>query len=247
MSQRKQAVRLRVVTYNVHKCRGFDRRTAPKRIISVLRELEADLMCLQEVVNAPVQAPLFDQAREITRAFPDHTACFGANRTLRGGTYGNLTLSRFPVLGWKNIDITEKRERRGVLRTDLSLGRDRILHVFNIHLGTGIGERRCQAKRLVSQDILLDPDLSGSRLVLGDFNEWTKGLTTRLLRETFKTFPPRHALRFPKTFPGMLPFITLDHCYYEPPLELLTTQLWRSKIALVASDHLPLLADIQLP
>ena len=257
MSQREQTVRLRVVTYNVHKCRGFDRRTAPERIISVLRELEADLMCLQEVVNAPAQALRFDQAREIARAFPNYTACFGANRTLRGGTYGNLTLSRFPVLAWKNVDITlkrerhgvvtQKRERRGVLRTDLSLGRDRILRVFNVHLGTGFVERRYQAKRLMSEDILLDPDLRGTRLVLGDFNEWTKGLTTRLLRETFKTFPPRHALRFPKTFPGMLPFITLDHCYYDPPLELLATRLWRSKIALVASDHLPLLADLLLP
>lgn len=247
MSQREQAVRLRVVTYNIHKCRGFDRRTAPQRIISVLRELEADVICLQEVVNAPGQAPRFDQAREIARAFPNHTPCFGANRALRGGTYGNLTLSRWPVLAWKNIDITQKRERRGVLRTDLLLGRDRILHVFNVHLGTGLGERRYQAKRLMSEDVLLYPDLSGSRLVLGDFNEWTKGLTTRLLRETFKTFPPRHALRFPKTFPGMLPFITLDHCYYEPPLVLLATQLWRNKIALMASDHLPLLADLQVP
>ena len=245
--QRHSATPLRVVTYNVHKCRGFDRRTAPGRIISVLRELDADIFCLQEVVNAPDQAPLFDQAGAIARAFPDHTACFGANRPLRGGTYGNLTLSRLPVLAWKNVDITRKREPRGVLRTDLSLGPEKTLHVFNVHLGTGIMERKYQARRLMSDDILLDPDLHGCRLVLGDFNEWTKGLTTRLLRESFQTFPPRHALRFPKTFPGMLPFTTLDHCYYEPPLELLETRLWRSRIALVASDHLPLLAELQLP
>jgi endonuclease/exonuclease/phosphatase family metal-dependent hydrolase len=53
-------------------------------------------------------------------------------------------------------------------------------------------------------------------------------------------------LRFPKTFPGILPFTTLDHCYYEAPLKLVTTALWRSKTALVASDHLPLLAEFQL-
>lgn len=247
MSHRTQAVRFRVATYNVHKCRGFDRRTAPERIISVLRELEADVMCVQEVVNAPAHSSRFDQAGEISRAFPNHFACFGANRALRGGTYGNLTLSRFPLVAWKNTDITLKRERRGVLRTDLSLGENRILHAFNVHLGTGPVERTYQATRLMSTDVLLFPDLRGPRLVIGDFNEWTRGLTTRLLRETFKTFPPKHALRFPKTFPGMLPFTTLDHCYYEPPLELLDTQLWRSKIALVASDHLPLLADFQLP
>lgn len=244
-SHAAEAVRLRVATYNVHKCRGFDGRTSPERVIAVLRKLEADVLCLQEVVNAPGHAPLFDQAGEIARAFPNFTACFGANRDLRGGTYGNLTLSKFPVLAWKNADITHKRERRGVLRTDLLLGRERVVHVFNVHLGTGVLERRYQAKRLMGEDILGNADFRGPRLVIGDFNEWTKGLTTRLLRETFQTFSPRHALRFPKTFPGMLPFTTLDHCYYEAPLELTATRLWRSKTALVASDHLPLLAEFR--
>ena len=107
-------------------------------------------------------------------------------------------------------------------------------------------ERRYQAARLMSEDVLVQPGLRGPRLVLGDFNEWVRGLTTKLLRDAFATFQPRHALRFPKTFPGILPFTTLDHCYYEAPLELVTTGLWRSKTALVASDHLPLLAEFQL-
>src|SRR5581483_10780657 len=208
MTHRPHAARFRVATYNVHKCRGFDRRTAPARIVSVLRELEADVMCLQEVVNAPGYSLLFDQAAEIGRAFPSHTVCFGANRSLRGGTYGNLTLSRMAVLAWKNMDITQKREPRGVLRTDLSIGTDRVVHLFNVHLGTGIMERRYQAKRLMDDDILGYSNFRGPRLVIGDFNEWTKGLTTKLLRGSFKTFAPKHALRFPKTFPGMLPFTT---------------------------------------
>lgn len=242
-----QPRRLRVATYNIHKCRGFDRRTMPQRIISVLQELEADIMCLQEVVNAPDHGLRYDQAGEIQRAFPDHFASFGANRKIYSGTYGNLTLSRFPILASKNIDITRKREPRGVLRTDLSLNENRFLHLFNVHLGTGHIERRHQGKRLMSTDILTDPELHAPRLVLGDFNEWTTSLTTRLMRESFSTFKPTHALRFPNTFPGMLPFTTLDHCYYETPLELLTTKLWRSRTALVASDHLPLIADFQLP
>lgn len=238
--------RLRVVTYNIHKCQGFDRRTVPERILAVMRELDADVFCLQEVVNAPAQAPLFDQACEIARAFPGYTMCFGANRALRGGTYGNLTLSRLPVVAWKNIDVTQKREARGVLRTDLSLGGGGVLHVFNAHLGTGFMERRYQGERLMGEQVLGEAGLQGPRLVLGDFNEWVSGLTTRLLRDSFKTFQPRHALRFPKTFPGMLPFATLDHCYYEAPLELVKTELWRSLNALVASDHLPLIAEFRL-
>lgn len=240
-----ESERLRVATYNIHKCQGFDRRTVPERVIAVLRELDADVLCLQEVVNAPGGSRLFDQAGEIARALGEYGWYFGANRPLRGGTYGNMTLCRLPVLNWKNIDITQKREPRSVLQTDIRLGESRLLHLFNVHLGTGFMERRSQASRLMSDDVLAQPGLKGHRLVIGDFNEWTRGLTTRLMRDSFQTFQPKHALRFPKTFPGMLPLMTLDHCYYEAPLELVRTEVWRSRTALVASDHLPLVAEFR--
>jgi endonuclease/exonuclease/phosphatase family metal-dependent hydrolase len=123
----------------------------------------------------PLRLRCSNQAGEITRALPEYTACFGANRPLRGGTYGNLTLSRLPVLAWKNIEITQRREPRGVLMTDLSLGAKETLHVFNVHLGTGFMERRYQAAHLMSEDILAQPGLQGPRPALGDFNEWVEG------------------------------------------------------------------------
>lgn len=242
-----QSHSLRIATYNIHKCQGFDRRILPERVISVLQELDADVLCLQEVVNAAEGPALYDQAGQIARSLPGYEAVFGANRPLRGGSYGNMTLSRPQVARWQNVDITGKREERGVLQTDLTLGvASDVLHVFNVHLGTGFMERRFQAERLMSDDVLAQPGLQGPRLVIGDFNEWTRGLTTRLLRGSFQTFAPEHAMRFPKTFPGMLPFMTLDHCYYEPPLELVQTRLWRSRTALIASDHLPLLAEFRI-
>lgn len=239
-------LRLRVATYNIHKCQGFDRKTSPSRIIDVLREFEADIFCLQEVVNAPDGPSLFDQAEEIARALPGYAWCFGDNRPLRGGTYGNMTLTRLPLLSWQNHDLTHRRERRGVLQTDLRAGDGTTLHVFNVHLGTGFNERRHQARLLMSTDVLAAAARSGPRIVIGDFNEWTRGLTTRLLGRSFQSFRPRHAARFPRTFPGMLPLLTLDHCYYEPPLYLEETLLWRSRKALIASDHLPLLATFRL-
>ncbi len=121
-----------------------------------------------------------------------------------------------------------------------------MLHVFNVHLGTGHMERRFQARRLMSETVLSQPELIGPRLVLGDFNEWTRGLTTRLLRTSFRTFRPEHGLRYPRTFPGILPVLSLDHCYYEPPLELEGARLWRSPRALIASDHLPLIAEFRI-
>ena len=233
--------RLRVVTYNIHKARGFDGRISPPRIISVLEELDADILCLQEVVNAP-GTRLYDQAGDITRALPGYHHQFGANRPLHGGTYGNLTLSRLPIRFWHNHDLTSRREERGALQTDIELG-SQLLHVFNVHLGTGFNERRRQARLLLGEKILASPQLTAPRLVVGDLNEWTRGLTTHLLRETLHTFSPRHTLRLPATFPGMLPVVTLDHCYYESPLELIESHLVRTPIALIASDHLPLIAD----
>jgi endonuclease/exonuclease/phosphatase family metal-dependent hydrolase len=67
-----------------------------------------------------------------------------------------------------------------------------------------------------------------------------------MLRKSFRTFRPEHGLRFPRTYPGMLPLLSLDYFYYEASLELEATKLWRSRKALVASDHLPLIADFRI-
>jgi endonuclease/exonuclease/phosphatase family metal-dependent hydrolase len=241
--------RFRVVSYNIHKCRGLDGRTAPERILSILHALDADILCLQEVVNAPgsspLRSPLHDQAGIIERALPGHRSVFGANRPLHGGTYGSMTLTRLPVLSHRNHNITHRREERGALQTDLQLPSGHVLHLFNIHLGTMPHERHAQAKLLLGPAILTQPNLTGPRLVIGDFNEWTQGLTTRLLRSTFQSTRPRIG-RLRHSFPGLLPVFTLDHCYYEPPLTLESTALFRSRTALIASDHLPLIADFTL-
>ena len=248
---------LRIATYNIHKCRGIDRKVSPARIIAVIRELRADVVCLQEVVNAPEisstaeripQVPrLLDQAGEIARALPEYAWAFGDNRPFYTGTYGNMTLSRFPLRGWRNHDLSRRRrERRGVLETEIEMANGRTAHIFNVHLGTGHMERRYQARKLIGPQILTRSEFKGPRLVIGDFNEWTRGLTTRLLRESFNTFRPRHVARFPRTYPGLLPILTLDHCYYELPLVLEENKLWYTRTALVASDHLPLVATFCL-
>jgi endonuclease/exonuclease/phosphatase family metal-dependent hydrolase len=237
----------RIATYNTHKARGFDLRIVPERIVEVVLELGADILCLQEVINAPgVQANL-NQAQEIERALPGYHSAFGVTRHYRGGTYGNLTLSRFPIVSRRLHDLSRpRREPRGVFQTEIELAAGAPIHVFNVHLGTGHMERRFQARKLLNAEVLSQPGLRGPRLVLGDFNEWTHGLTTRLLRSQFQGLGPRDADRFPRTFPGLLPLLSLDHCYYEPPLRLVDTKLWRSRKAIFASDHLPLIADFSI-
>lgn len=238
--------RFRIATYNIHKARGLDLRIVPERIVDVVLELDADILCLQEVMNVTAGQSNYDQAREIQRALPGFTCAFGSNREYRGGAYGNLTLSRFPLLSTRNHDLSRRRrEPRGVFQTEIEVAPGRLVHLFNVHLGTGHMERRFQARRLMNPEVLCQPSLRGPRLVVGDFNEWTHGLTTRLLRGQFQTFRSNHAAR-QRSFPSLLPFLSLDHCYYEPPLRLVETKLWRSRKARFASDHLPLIADFTL-
>jgi endonuclease/exonuclease/phosphatase family metal-dependent hydrolase len=110
-------------------------------------------------------------------------------------------------------------------------------------LGTSFFERRLQARRLVAADLLTDLSLERPRLVLGDFNEWTSGLATRLLQSHMQSADIRTHLRRSRTYPGMLPLLHLDHIYFDPQLKLERLTLFRTRKAIVASDHLPLAAE----
>jgi endonuclease/exonuclease/phosphatase family metal-dependent hydrolase len=239
---------MRIVTYNVHKCRGMDRREHPARIVDVLRETEADIIALQEVLSIKDSTRERHQARFLAEEL-EMNYHIGENRRLHGGAYGNVILSRPPISAAHNYDITwSGRERRGCLRADVPVvagGREILLHVFNIHLGTAFIERRHQARKLISDEILNDKKLAGARIALGDFNEWTKGLASRLLGTHLQSADVRHHLKRARTYPGVLPFLHLDHVYYDNTLELKRLTLHKSRTALVASDHLPLVADFQ--
>jgi endonuclease/exonuclease/phosphatase family metal-dependent hydrolase len=224
-----------VVTYNVHKCRGLDRRTTATRIADVLREIDPDIAALQEVMDHQAEAI----ARELALGF-----VMGENRKHLGHVYGNAVLSRFPIRASRNYDLSVPgRESRGCLRTDVVLRDSAVLHVFNVHLGTSFRERRVQGRRLVAADLLSDLGVGRPRLLLGDFNEWTCGLATRLLRSEMQSADIRTHLRRSRTYPGLLPFLHLDHIYYDPELKLDRLTLWRTRKAIVASDHLPLAAE----
>lgn len=239
--------RLRVATYNVHKCRGLDRRTNPQRIAKIIAGLNADVIAIQEILDVRDGPARFDQARSITAELGSYRQCFGENRTLYGGRYGNMTLSRLPVQVCRNYDLTWRhRERRGCLRTDLLLPGNALLHVFNVHLGTGFIERRHQARMLLGNGLLKHDELAGPRIVVGDFNEWTRGLASRLMGEAFEPAKPKTFLRHGRTYPGVFPVLHLDHFYYDKHLVLRSFRVHRNREALAASDHLPLVAEFEL-
>ena len=234
----------RIATYNIHKSRGLDGRVKPQRIIEVLREIDADLIALQEVVSRKGSAREADQAQYFAEELGYHCA-MGENRTHRGGAYGNVVLTRFPIRSSHNYDLSIPGcEPRGGLSVDVNYGAA-TLHIFNVHMGTAIIERRRQARRLL-EEILEKHETSGARIVLGDFNEWTRGLAPRLLSKQFQQADARRYLRRARAYPGVLPLLQLDHIYFDHALELRRLNLHRSRKALVASDHLPLVADLAL-
>jgi len=106
-------IRFRAVTYNVHKCRGMDRRVDERRIAGVLAELNADVIALQEVLDR--------QAEEIAAELAMPYA-LGENRRHQGYGYGNVVLSRGAIEGSHNYDLSVRgREERGCLRADVVL------------------------------------------------------------------------------------------------------------------------------
>jgi endonuclease/exonuclease/phosphatase family metal-dependent hydrolase len=237
--------KIRVATYNIHKARGLDGRTRIERIARVLETIGADIVALQEVVSHEGFSIEDHQADYLAQRF-GYSHVIGETRKHLGGVYGNVTLSRWAFEQAMHVDLSVwGKEERGVLRTDIRLG-PHLVHVFNAHLGTGHRERRQQAPLLVGCDLLKAMDITGPRIVLGDFNEWTRGLVTQTLSGEFHRTDLRVHLPRLRSYPAGLPLLSLDHIYYDHHFRVESAHFHRSRLSLVASDHLPLVADLSI-
>lgn len=232
---------LRVATYNIHRCRGLDGRTNPARIADVIRAIEPDVIALQEVVGASPHAP--GHAEELG-ALLGMGWVMAPARHLRNALFGNVVLSRFPIRHHTQYDLSWKTcEPRCCQRVDIDVDGD-TLHLYNVHLGTAFLERRHQAERLST--ILHDRRVGEPKIVLGDFNEWMRGLATAILSDRLQSIDLRRHLRRRRTYPGVFPVLHLDHIYYAGNVEVAKLDLPRTRLSLMASDHLPLVADLRI-
>jgi endonuclease/exonuclease/phosphatase family metal-dependent hydrolase len=232
---------IRVATYNVHRCRGLDGRTLPTRIADVIRAIDPDLIALQEVIGA---GPHSQGHAEELGALLGMGWVMAPVRQLRGAQFGNVVLSRLPIREHKQYDLSWKTcEPRGCQRVDVEVGAH-TLHLYNVHLGTAFLERRHQAGRLSA--IVHDRRVGNPKVVLGDFNEWMRGLATQMLSERLQSIDLRGHLRRRRTYPGVFPVLHLDHIYYEGLVEVVKLELPRTRLSLMASDHLPLVAELKI-
>ncbi len=247
-------MRFRVLTYNIHRAIGVDRRFRPGRIVDIIAEHHPDVAVLQEVDEGVPRSREMDLAREIARqaGFP-HVAV-GHNVSLRKGRYGNATLSRHPIRSRRNIDLTVgMRKRRGCQHTSIDVrgrgGHVHRLEVFNLHLGLSAREREQQAGLLLASREFADLPHHTPCLVVGDFNDWRSLLRpvfTDLLGFRCATDRPRRLSRALPTYPSFFPRGGLDRIYFRGSLRLVAARACRMKLAKVASDHLPVIGDFIL-
>jgi endonuclease/exonuclease/phosphatase family metal-dependent hydrolase len=243
-----------VLTYNIHRAIGMDRRFRPERVREILAHHDADIVLLQEVDEGAPRSRELDLAKTFALELDYPHYAVGHNVALRRGRYGNATLSRYPISRERNIDLTiGTRKRRGCQHTTIHVekmpGHPHELEVFNLHLGLSARERASQIGRLVHSGEFSSLDPHRACLVGGDFNDWRSRLHpifTEILDFRCATQHRSRARALMRTFPAFSPTGGLDRVYYRGHLRLLRSRVCRLNASRVASDHRPVIAEFEL-
>jgi len=246
-------MQLKILTYNIHRAIGVDRRFRPRRIVDILAHHDADLALLQEVDEGAPRSRELDLARELGRESGYPFVVAGYNVSLKAGRYGNAVLSRWPFQVHRNIDLTvDGRKRRGCLHARMTIekgGGAHELDVFNLHLGLSARERARQVGMLTRSAEFVAVPKEAPCLVAGDFNDWRSQLLPIFVdlldfkSATRDRFGRQAAIR---TYPSFSPTGALDKIYFRGGLRLVGARSCRLRMSRVASDHLPIVAEFEL-
>lgn len=224
------------------------RRHVLPELRDAVRSVDADVVCLQEVLGQHARSHPGSSAHAqheflAGTLWPHHA--YGRNAVFAHGHQGNAVLSKFALVEHCNHDVSiGTHEPRGLLHGVLRLSR-RYVHVISVHLGLLESHRRQQIARLcqlIETDIPEDAPL----IIAGDFNDWRKRghgmLRSAGLGEAFEDATGALA----RTFPARMPLLPLDRIYLRNAsarkVDVLSMRPWSH-----LSDHAALYAEIKVP
>lgn len=230
-------MQLTFASYNIHKAVGLDRKRDPERILSVLHEIDADIVALQEADRR-----IGERASVLPRAEIDDThwrVIEVAKRPRSIGWHGNALLVRrdLEILSGEALDLPTLEPRGAACGEIVVEGRP--LRVIGTHLDLSGLRRRDQIRSLLAFVGACNRDLP--TVIMGDFNQW--GRTTGAMRE----FSPDWQIVTPgRSYPSRQPVATLDRIVASKHWRLVETEVHHTGLAAVASDHLPVIAKLEL-
>ncbi len=241
-----------IATYNIHKgFSHFNRRMVLHELRERLRELNADIVFLQEVQGENTKDaqlhdnyPVLPQHEFLAEKVWQHHV-YGKNAVYNEGHHGNAILSRFPIASWENQDVSAHRfESRGLLHCEISLlGMEAPLHCLCVHFGLFKRGRGQQFIALVERIKRMVP--AGAPLIIaGDFNDWNNHASHFLAQElqVHEVFDASNG-KLARSYPAGLPLLRMDRIYVRG-LEVSHSNVyaWRQ-----ISDHAALSATLVLP
>jgi len=227
---------VRIATYNVHACVGRDGRHDPSRVSAVIAELDADIVALQEFTY-PIEVALDTRTPVVLTTLDGYECALGPTRQTPTKCFGNALLTRHPLLEVHRIDLSmDRREPRGAIAATVDVRGTR-LHVLAAHLGLRVRERRFQLRQILRY---LDSVRNELDVVLGDFNDWLPGRSVVHLLDRRMGRLPR-----PRSFPVFWPILALDRIWVQPAGALRRISVHGTPTARMASDHLPVIAEIR--
>jgi endonuclease/exonuclease/phosphatase family metal-dependent hydrolase len=245
-------VSFRVMTYNVHRCRGLDRAWSPERIAKVIASCHPDVVALQELDVGRARSGRVDQAEVIARDLGMDLQFFPTISVMEE-LYGDAVLTRWPARTVKAGALPGLRlpglEPRGALWSAIRIGQATI-QVINTHLSILGRERLMQVNALIGPEWLSHQSCREPVILMGDLNATTRSRTyrrlTSRLRDAYRMFPERRGISNRATFPTRYPTLRLDHILVGPSVEVLDVQTVRTSLARFASDHLPVVAELKV-